>query len=252
MPALHPLRTRQRAAALIAAESYFQSDADRASALQCVTGSISTGVGLTDYYLLHSYIVKRRPTRLLEFGSGKSTLVMAQALFEVHRRAADSPPGHLYSLEDVPRFHEDIKRIIPDRFRQYVTLVHSPKRESCWRNEIWGFGYSALPPGPFDFVFVDGPTEYRDQEAIRRGIKGACLDLLYLLERDPQVCLDVVVDQKFSSLDAYQSVLPRGTVRYDPVMNVGAMAGVQGLMLRSRRPTVWLQYVDVWQLMGLM
>ena len=251
MTALHPLRTRKRAVARTAAESYFQSDADRASALQCVTGSISTGVGLTDYHLLHSYIIKRRPSRLLEFGSGKSTLVMAQALFEAHRHAPSSPPGHLYSLEDIPRYHEDIKKLIPDRFKEYVTLIHSPKRESCWRNEVWGFGYSTLPPGPFDFVFVDGPTEYRDQEAIKLGLKGACLDLLYLLERDPEVRLDVVVDQKFSSLDAYQSVLPSGTVRYDSVMNMGALSGVQGIMLRSRRPRVWLRHGDVWQLMGL-
>lgn len=251
LPILHPLRTRRRVAVRTAAELYFKDDADRASALQCVTSSISTGVGLTDYHLLHGYIISRRPSRVLEFGSGKSTLVMAQALYEAHCRVPGSSPGHLYSLEDIPRYHEDIKRLIPDRLKDYVTLIHSPKRESCWRNEVWGFNYAELPSGRFDFVFVDGPTEYQDDQEGKRGKKGACLDLLYLLERDPDACLDVVVDQKFSSLDAYQSVLPRGTVRYDPVMNMGFMSCVRGRLLQSRRPTIWLRHGDAWQLMGL-
>ena len=154
-------------------------------------------------------------------------------------------------MEDIPRFHEDVKAIMPPHLSRYTTLIHSPKREATWRNEIWGFGYSNLPPGPFDFVFVDGPTEYRDEEAIKRGIKGACLDLLYLLEKVPEALLDVVVDQKFSSLEAYESVLPRGTVRYDPVMDVGVLESVSGRMVGEYRAMTRIKRGDAWRILRL-
>ncbi|MGH7817102.1 MAG: hypothetical protein ACREOR_06910 [Candidatus Binatia bacterium] len=234
-----------------AAEVYFRADPERAALLPILAQSNSTGAGWTDYHLLHRYIVVRRPSRILEFGSGRTTVVMAHALAATHLKFPKHPPGHLCSMEDVLRFHEDAKAIMPPQLSRYVTLIHSPKREATWRNEIWGFGYSELPSGPFNFVFVDGPTEYRDEEAIARGIKGACLDLLYLLEREPEVLLDVVVDQKFSSLEAYESVLPRGTIRYDPVMDVGVMDGVSGGMLGEHRTIDRVKRGDAWQILKL-
>ena len=248
-PALHPIRKRRIAAARRAAEAYFRDDPGRAAVLAAARRSISTGAELTDYYLLHRYIVMRRPRRVLEFGSGVTTLVMAHALAVSHRGAGVA--GHLYSLEAIPRFHENVKEILPDALRAYVTLICSPRREGIWRGEIWGFGYSELPPGTFDLVFVDGPTEYRDDEAVRCGIKGVCLDLLDLLERDADGRLDVVVDQKFNSLEAYETVLPRGTVRYDPVMDVGVLAGVHGRLLTARRRPARNRYGDAWRMLGL-
>jgi predicted O-methyltransferase YrrM len=248
-PALHPIRKRRIAAARLAAETYFREDPGRAALLAAAGRSISTGAERTDYHLLHRYVVTRRPRRVLEFGSGVTTLVMAHALAENHRNAGIV--GHLYSLEAIPKFHENVKAILPGALRSYVTPICSPRREGTWRGEIWGFGYSELPPGPFDLVFVDGPTEYRDDEALRRGIKGVCLDLLDLLERDADVRLDVVVDQKFNSLEAYESVLPRGTVRYDPVMDVGVMAGLSSRLLTARRPPARNRYGNAWRMLGL-
>lgn len=238
---LHPIRNRRIAAARRAAEAYFRSDPELLKLLSIIEHSNSTGAGLTDYHLLHRYVMTHRPNRILEFGSGKTTVIMAHALAMVNRGSPGCVAGCLYSLEDIARFHENTKSIMPPDLRPYVTLIHSPKRESYWRDEIWGFGYSELPPGPFDFVFVDGPTEYRDDEAMRQGVKGACLDLLYLLQRDSGNRIDVVVDQKFSSLDAYQSVLPSGTVCYDPVMDVGVMSGINGQMLCERHTNVRLK-----------
>lgn len=247
-PALHPIRKRRIAAARRAAEAYFSDDPGRAAVLAATGRSISTGAELTDYHLLHRYVAMRRPRRVLEFGSGVTTVVMAHALAESHR---GDIAGHLYSLEAIPQFHENVKEILPGALRSYVTPICSPRREGVWRGEIWGFGYSELPPGPVDLVFVDGPTEYRDDEARQRGIKGVCLDLLDLLERDPDVRLDVVIDQKFNSQEAYESVLPRGTVRYDPVMDVGVLAGVHGRLLTARRPPARIRYGDAWRMLGL-
>ena len=155
---LHPIRNQQIAMARRTAEAYFRADPERAALLPILAQSNSTGAGWTDYHLLHRYIVVRRPRRILEFGSGRTTVVMAHALATVNREDPGCPPGHLYSMEDILRFHEDAKAIMPPQLSRYTTLIHSPKRESTWRDEIWGFGYSTLPPGPFDFVFVDGAS----------------------------------------------------------------------------------------------
>jgi hypothetical protein len=216
-----------------------------------LAGGSTTGAGWTDFHLLHRYVVARRPRLVLEFGSGKTTVVMAHALAEAHRALPACEPGHLYSLEDIPRFHEEVKRRIPQELMLYVTLLCAEKRESHWRGEIWGFHYAELPPGPFDFVFVDGPTEYRDEQAVRQGNKGVCLDLFYLLERASDAPMDVVVDQKLNSLEAYESVLPRGTVRYDPVMDVGVLVGVKGRMLCARRRDGRIRRGDAWGMLGL-
>lgn len=248
-PALHPWRGRRITAARHEAQAYFGEDSGRARLAEISGCSISTGAGLTDYHLLHRYIVERRPRRVLEFGSGVTTVVMAHALAEARRNGGVE--GHLYSLENIPRFHANAAQILPEELRPYATLICSPKRESHWRGEIWGFGYSELPAGPFDLVFVDGPTAYRDEEAIRLGKKGVCLDLLYLLDRDPENRLDVVVDQNFKALEGYESVLPRGTVRYDPVMDVGILRGVCGRMLAVRRPVARTKRGEAWRLLGL-
>jgi Methyltransferase domain len=238
-----PLRRRRIAAARAAAEAYFHATARRERLLNLFSKSKSTGAEITDYYLLHRYIRERRPCRVLEFGSGVTSLVMVDAL-------ADGGGGHLFSLENIPEYHDNVKSIIPADLAAHVTFLCSPRRETYWHNEIYGFCYSDLPPGRFDLVFVDGPTEYRDEEARRKGIKGANLDLLFLLERDDEARMDVIIDCRFSSQEAYQSVLPPGTVRYDAILDVGVIAGVSGRLFVPRHRPV-LRGGNAWEMLGL-
>ncbi len=248
---LHPVLQWRRVTAQRSAEAYFTAGGPGGEIVPALAGGSTAGAGWTDYHLLHRYVLSRRPRRVLEFGSGKTTVVMAHALAVAHRAFPRREPGHLYSLEDLPRFHEEVKRRMPDDLMPYVTLLCREKRESHWHGDIWGFHYAEIPPGSFDFVFVDGPTEYRDQQAVRQGTKGVCLDLLYLLERDSDASMDVVVDQKLNSLEAYESVLPRGTARYDPVMDVGVLVGVEGRMLCARRRDARIRRGDAWRMLGL-
>jgi hypothetical protein len=153
-------------------------------------------------------------------------------------------------MENIPEYHENVKSIVPPDLAAPVTFLCSPRREMYWHNDIYGFCYSELPPGRFDLVFVDGPTEYRDQEAVRKGVKGANLDLLFLLERDPDARMDVIIDRRFSSQEAYQSVLPPGTVRYDAILDVGVIAGVSGRQFVPRHTPV-LRGGNAWRMLGL-
>jgi hypothetical protein len=105
------------------------------------------------YDLWHLYrdIIGFRPRQLLEYGSGQSTVVMAAALA---KNAADgSQPGHLTSLESEAQWAEINHQAIPAELRQFVTVMHSPRRILS-ELEI---RFSHAPVAAPDFVYLDGP-----------------------------------------------------------------------------------------------
>ena len=102
-----------------------------------------------DLVFLYDTIVAKRPHRAIEFGSGQSTVMIAQALH-------DSGRGHLWSLDADERWLENTRAVLPPHLRPFVTFVHSPAMlvrtygVPAWR-------YSIMPEGAWDFVLVDGP-----------------------------------------------------------------------------------------------
>ena len=126
----------------------------------------TTGVSPGDTAFLHHYIKTRRPSRVIEFGTGKSTWVIARAMSKY-----STPPLALVSMEEEPEWYE-------------AQLAHMPKLGDfveirCSETESWSHGfitgrvYSDTPLEQYDFCFVDGPSQ-----------KGSCsLDFIRLLER---------------------------------------------------------------------
>jgi hypothetical protein len=225
-------RDRARFAAAIAAR-------EKEAALYCdrlhlqLDASISTGAQQTDYMLLHRYVLARKPRVVVEFGSGKSSVVLGHAL--------RMTGGHLFTYEAILEYHANLLAIIPDNLRSTITAVCSPRLVTEFRG-MFGVRYADPPPADADFFFIDGPIEEVN------GRKGACLDFLFHLERHPEKRVDALIDQKFSSQEAYQSVLPKGSVRYDPVMNIGFMRAVCGKMLLPPRQPWRIKHGDVWQM----
>jgi len=94
-------------------------------------------------------IEQTRPRRVLELGSGVSTLVIARALARVGQ-------GHLYSLEH-DAAHLRRTQDIVDRagLADFVSLIHAPLTT---RDDALWYGESRIPDGEFDLIFVDGPA----------------------------------------------------------------------------------------------
>lgn len=117
-----------------------------------------------DLMFLYRTVGKRKPKRAIEFGSGQSTLFIAQAMH-------DAGEGHLWSLDADAGWLKHTEANLPDHLRPFVTFVHSPvvlSREhgiAAWR-------YTVLPAGPWNFVLIDGP-ELTDESRL------SC-DLLHL------------------------------------------------------------------------
>lgn len=229
----HPIRARRSQAISARAQSYCAN----LSVWPLLRRSLSTGAGLSDYYFLHRYILTKRPQKVLEFGSGCTTLVIADALCQTG--------GHVFSYEDVPEYHADIAALIPADLKRYVTLVRADKVTTIFGPGIWGVRYTADINELVEMIFVDGPFETID------GRTGACLDALFYIEKYPDLSVDIIVDRKYGSLEAYQSVLPRNMIRYDPVMDLGFCVSGSGKMLRLDRleRPFRIGYGDAWKML---
>lgn len=133
---------------------------------------------------LYREIRKLRPKRVLELGSGCSTLVIAQALAE---NASEGTAGFLESVDADPHWGQVTIDSLPERLKPHcrVTTTRALPAEHAgvpaWR-------YAELPPGPYDFIYLDGPALTRDREV--------AMDLLDLEASLPTGCV-VLVDGRY-------------------------------------------------------
>ena len=120
-----------------------------------------------DLYNLHKLIRKRKPSQLIELGSGFSTIVQAHALMQNHQDNGDLPPdpnlhgnsphGILYSREASEYWFENSRSKIPDFLLPYVDLQYSPAKLILIEGELCHC-YTNLPNINPDFFYLDGPA----------------------------------------------------------------------------------------------
>ena len=102
------------------------------------------------------HIRERRPRRILELGSGISTLIMAYAL-------EANGQGKLWSLEDGTQYAEVVRRQLDDHgLGERATLLTAPLQS--WQLDgatyPW-YDLAALPAElEFDLLLVDGPAGF--------------------------------------------------------------------------------------------
>jgi predicted O-methyltransferase YrrM len=108
-------------------------------------------------------IYRRRPRRVLEFGSGVSTVLIARVLREL------GDPARLDSFEHhegwYPRTRELLERtgVTDVAHLHYAPLAPRPGLDVPW------YDLSALPDGErYDLVLVDGPQGGRRREPLAR------------------------------------------------------------------------------------
>jgi predicted O-methyltransferase YrrM len=102
----------------------------------------------SDLLFLYRLVRERRPTTLLEFGSGCSTAVLATALRDNHH-------GHLWSVEGDEQWARATEEALPEVLQPFVTVVHSLVLEDD--RDVLGWSYERIPPIDPDFVYLDGP-----------------------------------------------------------------------------------------------
>ena len=103
-----------------------------------------------DLVFLYDEVRERKPERAIEFGSGQSTVFIAQALH-------DLGSGHLWSLDADARWLANTQAVLPEHLKPFVTFVHSPAVVDE-RFGIPAYKYTVVPEGEWDFVLIDGPA----------------------------------------------------------------------------------------------
>jgi hypothetical protein len=139
--------------------------ADALSVFQCNRPSESAALDFGDLWFLYAQARERRPAVILEFGSGASTVVLAQAVF-------DNTVGHVYSVEGDPRWAQSTTECMPKHLRTLCTVRYCPVRKVPYSNSLWGLTHVNLPAVIPNMVYLDGP------EGV--GLRRPAIDLLEL------------------------------------------------------------------------
>ncbi len=103
----------------------------------------------SDLWFLYDIVRDRRPSTLLEFGSGCSTPVIAAAV-----RANGS--GHLWTLDGDESWSHATRAALPLELRDLVTIVHAPIREDD--RDVRGWSHENVPELEPDFIYLDSPA----------------------------------------------------------------------------------------------
>ena len=121
--------------------------------------SESSGVSYADYLNLYTYVKNIKPQYVLECGTGKSTIVIAQAMLDNREENPNDTQLNnmkLISMEDKLEWYEQSKTNIPDKFTDFVEVHHSPLSTDSY-SLITGVIYENKPHYTYNFKFLDGP-----------------------------------------------------------------------------------------------
>lgn len=103
-----------------------------------------------DLMYLYEAVQNCKAQRVIEFGSGQSTVFIAQALHDLGF-------GHVWSLDSDEQWLEHTNGLVPAHLRPFITFVHSPVvLTSDYGVRAWR--YTVVPEGEWDFVLLDGPA----------------------------------------------------------------------------------------------
>ena len=119
-----------------------------------------------DLARLHRLIRKRKAFTVLEFGSGLSTIVMADALSKNKAEflALDKKPElrnrfmfQIFSVESDKQWIEHSQSNFPKHLLEYINFHYSEIKIDTFNGRICHF-YDNLPDIVPDFIYLDGPN----------------------------------------------------------------------------------------------
>lgn len=158
----------------------------------------TTGTSSGDIAFLHAYIRDHMPKRVIEFGSGKSTWVIAKCM---ERYCWDHHGGNisLVSMEESSHWYEQQLKFFPkqsfNHWDKFVRIVRSDTEIHRFRFAA-GMSYVDTPMEHFDFCFVDGPDAH-----------GTCnMDFIKLVAMTDRP-MTALIDTRKSTQMAYAALL---------------------------------------------
>jgi len=134
---------------------------------------------LNDLYLLYQYVLINKRTTIIEFGSGWSTLIMSLALKELKDKFSKkvkllrrNNPFELFVIDNEKKYLNITKQRIK-KFNKYLNIKNPTKinyhysdvEMTLFNNKICT-QYKKLPLCNPDFVYLDGPDQFKVKKEI--------------------------------------------------------------------------------------
>ena len=108
-----------------------------------------------DLWFLYCTVRRRKPSCILEFGSGCSTVILAQALFDNQRESSNNG-GYLYSMDSDSFWMEVTAKSMPKHLQGFYELWFSPVLEVNFEGTPV-FRHRKIPDVIPDLIYLDSP-----------------------------------------------------------------------------------------------
>lgn len=220
-----------------AARHYFEHPL-RSRVAESLAKSQSSGASWSDFHVLHQYVMVKKPERVLELGSGVTSVVLASAFAELHAKGEKS--GHVDSFEHLAEYHEDVKKVTPEDLKQFVTFYLSPMVSERWRELVPTVRYESLPKQKYQMAFIDGPPAGE-----------VCTGDPLILASTAEEPVDFIIDRRKATCLTLARWFPEGTVCFDYARDLGLATVCRKTMLEQPRNWASLPNRDALDFFGI-
>jgi hypothetical protein len=120
---------------------------------------------LEDLYLLHNYIIKYKRMTVLEFGTGWSTLVMANAIRYNHKKyffkaknLRLNNASEIHCIDNEKKWINETKKKTK-KYNHFISFHYSESFMDVFNNKICT-SFNRIPKINPDFIYLDGPDQF--------------------------------------------------------------------------------------------
>ena len=120
---------------------------------------------LDDLYLLHNYIIKYKRMTVLEFGTGWSTLVMANAVkyninkyFKNIKNLRLNNAGQIHTIDNEKKWNK-VTKAKTKQYSKHVKIHYSEAKMDIFNGRICT-SFKSLPKINPDFIYLDDPDQF--------------------------------------------------------------------------------------------
>ena len=120
---------------------------------------------LNDLCRLHWIVLSRKALNILEFGSGFSTVFIADSCFILNKffknikKLRVKKKFHIYSLEESKKFINITKKRLSSDLIKHVTLIKSKNKITDYQGK-YASKCLNIPNISPDLIYLDGPSQY--------------------------------------------------------------------------------------------
>ena len=176
--------------------------------------SFSTGCEYSDLFELYKLICNGDYRFILELGSGISTAVVAYAIKNKNYYA--KKPVFI-SMEENIIYYQHVKSVLPPQLLPYVSLTLSNRIEKLYNNYL-GCHYANIPDYPYDFIFIDGPTE-RSSPGSPKCFNADIINIALQSKHS----IKAMLDQRIWTYWTLKKLLPNAKANYYPIKKISML-----------------------------